>query len=48
MLKKKAMIYPVDREAIPLLRYNHLLESIDIIYAVSPKGWGFNGKESDF
>lgn len=45
MLKKKAMIYPVDREAIPLLRYNHLLESFDIIYAVSPKGWGFNGKD---
>lgn len=45
MLKKKAMIYPVDRQAVPVLRYNCLLEEYDIMYAVSPKGWGFNGKD---
>lgn len=45
MLKKKAMIYPVDRQAVPILRYNFLIEEYDIIYAVSPKGWGVNGKD---
>lgn len=45
MLKKKAMLYPVDRESISLLRYNSLLEEYHIMYAVSPKGWGFSGKD---
>lgn len=45
MFKKKTMIYPVDRQAVPLLRYNYLLEEYDIEYAVSPKGWGISGKD---
>jgi peptide maturation system protein (TIGR04066 family) len=45
MLKKKAMIYPVDRQSAPVLRYNFLLQDYDIMYAVSPKGWGLNGKD---
>ncbi|WP_051986377.1 TIGR04066 family peptide maturation system protein [Clostridium amazonitimonense] len=45
MTKKKAMIYPVDRESLPLIRYNDLIEEYDVIYTVSPKGWGFRGKD---
>lgn len=39
------MIYPVDRQAVPVLRYNCLLEEYDIMYAVSPNGWGLSGKD---
>ena len=45
MLKKRAMIYPVDRESIPLIRYNSLIKEYDIVYAVSPIGWGLEGKD---
>ncbi|AGK99602.1 TIGR04066 family peptide maturation system protein [Clostridium pasteurianum] len=44
-MKNKVMIYPFDIESAPLIRHNNLINEYDIVAAVSPNGWGFNGKD---
>lgn len=44
--KYKTMIYPFDVEAMPLIRHNNLIDNYDIVHAVCPSGWGYNGKDA--
>ncbi|NOW07172.1 TIGR04066 family peptide maturation system protein [Clostridium beijerinckii] len=46
--KYKAIIYPFDVEAIPLIRHNNLIDNYDIVQAISPSGWGLEGKDASF
>jgi peptide maturation system protein (TIGR04066 family) len=40
------MIYPFDIESAPLLRHPKLLNEYDQIIPVSPRGWGYCGKDA--
>jgi len=48
MQKEKAMIYPFDMEFCPIIRYQNLLKNYEIVEVVSPRGWGFTGKDVAF
>lgn len=43
--KHKTMIYPFNVESAPLIRHNNLIDNYDFTQAISPNGWGLNGKD---
>ncbi|MDF2537853.1 MAG: peptide maturation system protein family [Herbinix sp.] len=44
---KKIVVYPFSRDSLPLVRYlNKLNPSYNVTEIVSPKGWGFTGKDA--
>lgn len=45
-MKYKTMIYPFDIESVPLIRHNNLINNHNLLYVVSPKGWGISGKDA--
>lgn len=42
----QTLLYPFDLESAPILRHNTLLHGLEIKKAVSPKGWGYIGKDA--
>lgn len=48
MLKKKAVLYPVDIEICPVIRHKALLKEYEIVGLVSPKGWGYGDKDLSY
>ncbi len=45
MTKKRTLIYPFDQQFLPVILCPSFPADIDLKYAVSPKGWGLNGKD---
>ena len=43
--KENLIIYPFDIQSTPLLRNEKFLEQYNITALISPKGWGFDGKD---
>jgi peptide maturation system protein (TIGR04066 family) len=43
---RKALIYPYDAEFAPVLRHRSLLKDFKIMNVISPKGWGYVGKDA--
>lgn len=43
--KLKAVIYPYDFEFISTLKYQSMLKNIEIVYLLSPMGFGISGKD---
>lgn len=44
--KEKAMVYPYDREFASVLRHQNLICDYEITAAITPNGWGLNGKDA--
>ncbi len=44
--KEKALIYPYDIYSCPIVRHCQSLTNYEIVGIVSPKGWGFTGKDA--
>ncbi len=43
---RKIIIYPFDIYSVPYIRHSSLIDDSEIIGAVSPRGWGFCGKDA--
>ena len=41
----KAVIYPYDFESVSTLKYRSMLKDIEIVYLLSPMGFGIAGKD---
>ncbi|NFE59418.1 TIGR04066 family peptide maturation system protein [Clostridium botulinum] len=47
-IEYKTMIYPFDIESVPLIRHSKLVNKYNIVYAISPNGWGLTGKDAGY
>ncbi|KHD13715.1 TIGR04066 family peptide maturation system protein [Clostridium butyricum] len=47
-IKEKVLIYPFDREFMPMLRSSSFNDKYEVIGLVSPNGWGVNGKNAGY
>lgn len=47
-MKSKTLIFPYDRHSSPVVRHQGLLKSLVITHAVSPRGWGYTGKDAAY
>lgn len=47
-MKRRALIYPYNSECAPIIKNRHLLVQHDIVYCVSPIGYGLHGKDASF
>lgn len=45
-MKKKAILYPYDREAAPLLRSLNFNDTYQLVGVVSMPGWGYDAKDA--
>lgn len=45
-MRKKLIIFPFDSQVSPIVRHKSLLENMDIVGVVSPKGWGYDGQDA--
>lgn len=45
-MREKTIIYPYNKGFCAILNHSDLLKSLDIVGAVSPKGWGMTGKDA--
>ena len=43
---KKLLVYPFTKELCPLARYRNLLNEYELIAAIPPKGFGWEGKDA--
>lgn len=44
-MNSKALVYPFDQQFLPLIETNSLPPHLELVHCVSPKGWGFAGKD---
>jgi peptide maturation system protein (TIGR04066 family) len=44
----KSAVYPYDSSFTPVLRHRTTLQNIEIVAVISPKGWGYCGKDASF
>ncbi|MGZ7442152.1 TIGR04066 family peptide maturation system protein [Paenibacillus sp. TH7-28] len=45
-MKKRAVVYPYDKESAPLLRFRELLVEYEVVAALAPPGFGLTGKDA--
>lgn len=43
---ERTVLYPFDEEMVPVVRHGALLKNIEITGLVSPKGWGYTGRDA--
>lgn len=45
-MKLTTTVYPFDTHFLPIIRHNLLPKELEIISLVSPKGWGYSGRDA--
>ncbi len=44
-MRNKALVYPFDQQFLPLIETKSFPEDFEIAFCISPKGWGFTGRD---
>lgn len=47
-MKRRSLLFPFNSEAAPVIKNRHLLVQHEIVYCVSPIGYGLHGKDASF
>lgn len=45
-MSQATLVYPFDRQFLPILRHKLLPDDLDVKFLISPNGWGFSGKDA--